>query len=254
MLSDAASIASRIVMNDRNGKSSVVLCGWNDIALPLSMSAVHVCSASRNVMTEVMPDTPVNSRPVQTESGDDYSAAGFSSAQDDYSRLSALYEDYVGRLSASLRKMYGNGPPDPDDIAQAAFQKVIERGDIGSIQNLKAFVWRTARNLVFKSHRAREIRSKYDFEIDGLFFALKTDELSPERVILAEEQLQIINHSLLNMPVKRRRAFLLHRLNGLSVSDVARKLGISRSTADEHITRAAIDINQHLLTMEQDEC
>lgn len=167
--------------------------------------------------------------------------------------ISALYQDYAVQLSATLRKMYGDGPPDPDDVAQAAFQKVMERGNISSIQNLKAFVWRTARNLVFKAHRSRETRSKYDYEIDELYFPLKTDEMTPERVILAKEQLQAINAILLKMPKKRRRAFLLHRIEGLTVSAVARRLGVSRSTADEHIARAAAELNRHFIDPPEDD-
>ncbi|MEM9168038.1 MAG: sigma-70 family RNA polymerase sigma factor [Pseudomonadota bacterium] len=167
----------------------------------------------------------------------------------DRNRVTALYSDYAAQLSATLRSIYGDGPPDPDDVAQQAFQNVMERGDIGSVKNLKAFVWRTARNLIFKAHRTRETRARYDYEIDQLFFPLRTDELTPERIIVAREQLQAINRALLEMPPKRRRAFLLHRLHGLTVSDVARRLGVSRSTADEHIVRAATEINRLLLDM-----
>lgn len=168
-------------------------------------------------------------------------------SEQDRERITLLYESYAAQLSITLRNLYGDGPPDPDDIAQAAFQRVMERGNIGSINNLKAFIWRTARNLVFKAHRASETRTKYDFEIDSLFFPMKSDELTPDRVIIAREQLQAINKVLLQMPAKRRRAFLLHRMNGLTVSAVARRLGVSRSTADEHIVRAAADINRLFL-------
>ncbi|MEM1037419.1 MAG: sigma-70 family RNA polymerase sigma factor [Pseudomonadota bacterium] len=158
--------------------------------------------------------------------------------------LTGLYKTYFPKLSATLRKLYGNGPPDPDDIAQAAFQKVIECGKINEIRSLEAFIWRTARNLMFKAHRSNEVRTRYDFEIDAIFFPLKTDELTPERVIVAKEQLNAINKKLLTMPAKRRRAFLLHRISGLTVTAVAKQLGVSRSTADEHISRAAADLSR----------
>lgn len=167
-------------------------------------------------------------------------------ARDDQGRISTLYGEYADNLASALRKAYGSGPPDPRDIAQLAFQKVMERGDIADIRDLKAFVWRTARNLIFKDHRAREVRAKYDFEIDCIFYPLNTDDLTPERVLLAKEQLATVNRVLSSMSLKRRRAFLLHRLEQISVSEVAHRLGLSRSTATEHITKAATEIQAAL--------
>ena len=157
--------------------------------------------------------------------------------------VATLYKAYSRQLSAALRKMFGDGPPDPDDIAQLAFQKIIERGDVSSIHNLKAFIWRTARNLVLKEKRAEDVRSRYDFEIEQLFFPLKGDDSTPERVLSAREQLKAINRVLRRMPEKRRRALILHRMDGLSVAAVARRLGISRTAAAKHVARGAAEID-----------
>ena len=157
--------------------------------------------------------------------------------------IRAFYRDHADRLSATLRKIYGDGPPDPDDICQQAFQKLIERGDLGSIVNLKAFVWRTARNLVLKAKRADDVRARYDYEVEQIYFPLKGDDSTPERVIVARDQLKAINALLLAMPEKRRRAVILHRVDGLSVAEVGRRLGISRSTAAQHVARGVADLD-----------
>ncbi|MEM0911243.1 MAG: sigma-70 family RNA polymerase sigma factor [Pseudomonadota bacterium] len=163
-------------------------------------------------------------------------------AQVESVRIESLYKTYASQLSATLRKMYGNGPPDPDDISQQAFQQVIEKAEIHKIRNLKAFIWRTAQNLVFNGRRASETRCKYDFELENIFFPIKQDDLSPDRVIIAKQQIEKINQALERMSDKRRKAFVLHRVSGLNVSQVARHLKISRSTADEHINKAAADL------------
>ena len=142
-----------------------------------------------------------------------------------------------------LRKAFGDGPPDPDDISQLAFQKVIERGDIASIENLRAFLWRTARNLVLNEKRREDVRSRHDYEIEQLFFATEGDASSAERVISAREQLSLVNALLEKMPENRRRAFYLHRVEGLTVAEVGRRLGISRTGAAKHIARAISDID-----------
>ena len=157
--------------------------------------------------------------------------------------IERLYLDYADQLSASLRKVYGNGPPDPEDVSHQAFQKLMERGDLGAIANLKAFVWRTARNIVLAAKRSEDVRSRYDFEVEQLYFPLKDDESTPERIIVVREQLKAISEVLRNMPDKRRRAVILHRVEGLSVADVGRRLAMSRQNAAKHIARGVADLN-----------
>ena len=82
--------------------------------------------------------------------------------------LAHLYQTYAPKLAATLRKMYGDGPPDPDDVAQTAFFKVIERGDIQSINNLKAFLWSTARNILRKEIRSHSVRDRYVVDIEQI--------------------------------------------------------------------------------------
>lgn len=165
--------------------------------------------------------------------------------------IEMLYARYADQLSASLRKMYGDGPPDPEDVSQQAFQKLIERGDLGSIANLRAFLWRTARNIVLAAKRSQDVRSRYDFEVEQLYFPLKDDETTPERIIVVRDQLRAISEALRNMPAKRRRVVILHRVEGMSLADIGRKLGISRQVAAKHLAKGTADINVMIMNDEE---
>ncbi|MEM9376634.1 MAG: sigma-70 family RNA polymerase sigma factor [Pseudomonadota bacterium] len=169
----------------------------------------------------------------------------------DHDDITALYRNHSGELIASLRKAFGPGPPDPEDVAQQAFQKLIERQDRTDIRDLKAFLWRTARNTFLKAVGKDGVRSRHDFEVEHLFFPARGDDSTPERVLEVKEELQAINEVLRQMPEKRRHAFLLHKVEGLSVAAVARRLGISRTPAQKHITRAAHQIETHLTEMQK---
>lgn len=158
--------------------------------------------------------------------------------------ISSLYKEYYMPLVATLRKMYGDGPPDPEDVANEAFERGIARGDVGSIDNLKAFLWRIAKNVVLKARRDNASRSRRDFEVENIFFPEKSYESTPERIIEAREQLRAINLLLRTMPERRRHAFILHRIQGLSITDTARTLRMSRPGAAKHIARAAAQINE----------
>lgn len=128
-------------------------------------------------------------------------------------------------------------------MVQEAFLRIYEHDNVSTIRNLKAFVWRTARNLVLDSKKIAHIRSKYDFEIERLYFCLKGENLSPEFVIGAKEQLQAINALLLTMPDRRRRALLLYRIEGLTLAQTADQLGISITAVRKHIARAQAQLN-----------
>ena len=167
-------------------------------------------------------------------------------ALNDQMRLSRLYRDHSGELSAYLRKRYGDGPPDPEDVVQQAFLKLSERGNLPKINNLRAFLWRTARNLLLTHKRNDSTRSKYDYEVELLFFAIRGNEFSPERVLEVRQQLFVINEALRKMPEKRRKAFIWHRVEGLNVAAVARRFGVTRAAAVKHIARAALDIDTAL--------
>lgn len=157
-------------------------------------------------------------------------------------RIKPFYRDYRAELGHALRGMFGDGPPDPDDVAQDAFLQLLKRTDLASIQNLKAFVWRSARNILLNGRNRQSVRSRYDYEIEHLAFAMKGYESTPSAVIEAKEQLDIINEALKGMPKVRSRAFILHRFEGLSITDAGRKLGISRPAASKHIARASADL------------
>ena len=161
-------------------------------------------------------------------------------------KIDRLYRDHWVALVGSLRRTFGDGPPDPDDIAQQAFQKLIERDRLSDIRSIKGFLWRTARNLMINAKRSRSTRTRYDFEIEHLYFPSRGVNSTPEAVLSANEELQAINEVLRAMPEKRRRAFILHRVEGLSVSEVARRLRLSRSPTDRLIRRAAEDIQMRL--------
>lgn len=157
-------------------------------------------------------------------------------------RIEGLYLDFVPKLKAALFKAFGAGPPDPEDVVQQAFQKFLERKDKDKIDNPNAFLWRTARNIVLEAKRKTTVHSKYNFEIEQIFFPLRGENSTPESILSAKEELETINRALEKMPPKRRRAFFLHKVEGLTISEVARRLNISRSPAQKHITKAMKDI------------
>lgn len=168
------------------------------------------------------------------------------SNREPYSRLNQLYHYHYGALAASIRKVFGDGPPDPDDVAQEAFRRLLERDDLSGIGNLPAFLWRTARNLVLSEKRSLKRRSKYDFEIEHLYFALESPDSDPESILDVKEQLLIIRRVLDNMSDRRRKALLWHRVDGLNFTEIGKRLGITRRAVARHVVKAAQELSAAL--------
>ncbi|MEM7098411.1 MAG: sigma-70 family RNA polymerase sigma factor [Pseudomonadota bacterium] len=167
-------------------------------------------------------------------------------------RVQELSESYLSELAEGVRSHFGNGPPDPEDVAQEAFRRLLET-DTSKIRNLRAYLWRTARNLFFDANKAAKVPLKYEFEVETLFFSPQGDNLSPETVVSAREQLKLINHVLRQMPEKRRRAIVLYRVEGLKMVEIARRLRISHSAVHKHLVKAHAELNAFFTEHNNDE-
>lgn len=169
-------------------------------------------------------------------------------ADDERSQLiDQTYRSYIGELIAGIRRHFGPGPPDPEDVAHEAFRRAYERKDLASVGNLRALLWRISRNLIIDAKRSEQSRSQYDFEVEQIFFPLRGFHTSPENVNLAREQLEALNRLLREMPEKRRWALLARRLEGMTLKDIGRHLNISRTAAAKHVSRAEQQINELFL-------
>ncbi|MEM6707672.1 MAG: sigma-70 family RNA polymerase sigma factor [Pseudomonadota bacterium] len=153
-------------------------------------------------------------------------------------RIQTLYEECADELIAGVRQRFGEGPPDPADVIHESFRRVYEQRNTAEIVNLKAYVWRVARNLVLDVKKTETTRGRYDFEVEHLLFPLRGEHGSPEITLAAEEQLRAISQCVAQMPDTRRRAFLLYRLEGLTLLQVSKRLNMSVSGVRKHVSRA----------------
>ena len=157
--------------------------------------------------------------------------------------LDLLYKRNYGKLVNGLRAQFGSGPPEPEELAQRAFLKLAERGSLTDIDNPDAFLWRTARNLIINERKAASVRRRNADDIERLFFTRQGDESTAENVLMIREQLDAVFNLLRVMPARRRRAFILRRVEGLTYDDIARQLGISRSAVLKHVAKAIAAID-----------
>ncbi|MEM9741230.1 MAG: sigma-70 family RNA polymerase sigma factor [Pseudomonadota bacterium] len=160
--------------------------------------------------------------------------------------IEEMYRAYNEELTGWLRFQFGSGPPDPEDMAQQAFKKLLEKPDCQHLEHKKAFLWRTAKNLTISALRRIKTQEAYEYEVEQLYFADPGDNTGPSRVIEVQEQLSVISDCLRGMSKKRREVFVLHRVHGMNLAEVGRALGLSRSAATKRLSGALAEIDAAL--------
>ena len=153
-----------------------------------------------------------------------------------------LYRRHFAKLVRNLRSFFGAGPPDPEEIAQQTFERLLRTADLESIDDFEAFLWRAAKNTRISEVRAVIVRTRGADAVRRLFSDEEGYLSSPERVFEAKEDLDMAFEELRRMPAQRRSAFILVRMDGLSHGEAARRLGVSRPAVSKHVARATADL------------
>jgi RNA polymerase sigma factor (sigma-70 family) len=156
--------------------------------------------------------------------------------------LITIYNEHAAGLCRFLRRKYGSGPPEPEDIMHEAFSRLAALpADVAEhVEYPKAFLYRTAENLLNTERRKRAVRIAHVAEIS--FTESGRSDCTPERVLLAKGQLDIAESVLRRMPERRRRCFLMHRFDELSFAEIGRRLGMTPNGAKGHVERAMAEI------------
>ena len=144
-------------------------------------------------------------------------------------------ENYYRELVKFLSARLGNAQA-AEDVVHDAYVRVLERASDEPIQQPRAFLYRTALNLVIDGHRRNALRQVEPLEVldaEERFFTP-----SPQVLMDHHQRLDLIQRALAELPAACRDSFLLRKLEGLSHPEIAERLGISRSMVEKHIVNA----------------
>lgn len=170
--------------------------------------------------------------------------------------MADLFRLHAGEIVAHIRKRVGEGPPDADDIAQQAFAQFAALGAKrrADIDNPRAFLFRTATNLIADYYRSAAVRTGVQMgHADPDIFMQEWDDHTPEIVLLSKERYQRVMDAVAALPRRRRRFFLLHRIKGWSYRKIARENGVGVGAVCRDVEAALAACRRALETLEEDE-
>lgn len=176
--------------------------------------------------------------------------AGWASGKAEDLDLDAHYRRHRLSVWRYVVRRFGGGPPDPDDVVQAAFERFARLEDRASIVDPGAFLRRSAHNFVLDHHRAEKVRGRHaDLEAQ---IESGTDDLDPERVLSARQRFAIIERAIRDMDEKRRDVLIMSRIHGLSSAEIARRLGCSPTLVKMRLAEATVICQRALRVTEDD--
>jgi RNA polymerase sigma-70 factor (ECF subfamily) len=115
----------------------------------------------------------------------------------------------------------------------------------GPVANGRAYLFRMAQNLIVDRLRERQRRmarerrwSDQETGFASVGIEPVDQRLTAEEAMLDREEIAALVSAVATLPEGARRAFELHKLQGLSHGEVAARLGISRSGVEKHMAVA----------------
>jgi len=152
-------------------------------------------------------------------------------------------------------------PEDAEDTVQEVLVKLLPYlPKFDSPQALSVWLYKVARNRCLMNRRGAknelyrhvslEVLMPSDLELEEL---LKSTGPSPEMNVLRGETRQRLRDAVLKVPPLYRMVLVLHDMEGLSTSEVARVIGVREGTVRVRLHRARLLLRQQLMRLEKAE-
>lgn len=161
---------------------------------------------------------------------------GLPSADERARSIASLFRDH-NRALVSFLTLRLQSVQEAREVAQEAYVRLLQldRPEIHSF--LRAYLFRIASNLAVDRLRRRSTEARF---ARGEVFEELDDREEPERATMAVQQLDLVRRSLDELPENCRKAFLLHRIDGLSVEEIAAQMGVTARMIYRHLERALV--------------
>ena len=156
----------------------------------------------------------------------------------------SLTDAYLAKRPELLRFFTGRlgSQAAAEDLVQELYFK-LDRVDVAEVRDPLAFLYRLGWNLMLDQMRqkrralARD-QAWSDTEVDTIGVTALDQAPAADVALEARQRLERLMTALSDLPAQTQRVFRLHKFEGLTHSETAVRLGISRSAVEKHVSTA----------------
>lgn len=147
--------------------------------------------------------------------------------------------EFWNRMIREVR-LRTRGRSDPEDLLHAAYLRLLRYKAQQTVENVGAFLIRTAVNIGVDNYRHDRFIADVSPE------SLERSENSPlqDEVLASRVRLERVREGLSRLTPRTREIFLMHRLDDMKYREIAERLGISQSAVEKHIAKAALFLTE----------
>jgi len=133
-----------------------------------------------------------------------------------------------------IAKRTGGGA-DAEDLLHSAYVRFEQYSATNTVTNPAAFLVRTAVNIGIDDYRHdRRLYGEARMPVPDREDAAAR----PDEVVAAKELLSRVVSGINRLPDRTREIFLMHRIDKLEYTEIARRLGISESAIEKQMAKA----------------
>ena len=162
----------------------------------------------------------------------------------DEAAFKELFEIYSDGLLRFVFSMLNNRELAEETVSDVFFKIWVHRDKISKIENFKAYLFTSARNMalnyVDKNKRQRVV-SLEDIHVPSLI-----NEICPESELINSELKDIIGNAIDHLPERCKLIYSMAKIDQLKYKEIAKILDISVKTIDHQLTIAIKKIGEEI--------
>ncbi|MGB0990088.1 RNA polymerase sigma factor [Halarcobacter sp.] len=149
---------------------------------------------------------------------------------------------YYQELVYYVQRMVGDKDR-AKDVIQEAYSRLLYVNKSSNIDNERAYLYKTSRNIVIDQSRKEKNSSETLYEEEE--HSIPQEEQPHEQVVQSNQYEQMMK-IVQSLPPKCQQAFILHVIEGYSRKEISSKMGISIAAVEKNILRASEKIKNKM--------
>ena len=148
-----------------------------------------------------------------------------------------FWADVLARIRRRTRSQ-----EEAEDLLHSAWLRLFAYRAEHEVKEPVAFLVQTAAHLAIDGHRRNKRTSAQPVESFGS--TLEDGSPLQDEVLAARERLKRVQAGLERLSPRTRQVFVMHKVQGMKLREIAHALGITQSAVEKHVAKAVLFLTE----------